>query len=70
MKYVFVSPQIVGELYFCPYTGEGFRLSNRLEDALVTTDPENAEREAERLKKQSGFLVQAKKVRIKDIASY
>ncbi len=62
MKYVFISPQIIGEFYFCSYTGEGFRLSNRLEDALVFTDPESAQKEAERLKKQSGYLVQPKKI--------
>ncbi len=62
MKYVFGSPQIIAEFYFCPYIGEGFRLSNRLEDALVSTDPESAKEIAERLKRQSGFLVQARQV--------
>ena len=62
MKYVFVNPQFVAGLYFCEYMGQGFRLSNRVEDALVATDPDTAVKLAHFLKLQSGFPVAVKEL--------
>ena len=62
MKYVFINPQFVAGLYFCQYTGQGFRLSNRVEDALVTEDPESAMKMAHFLELQSGFPVTMKEL--------
>jgi hypothetical protein len=62
MRYVFVSPLFLIEVYFCSWNGAGFKVSNRMEDALTATDYESARKEAERLKRQSGFPVLPKRV--------
>ncbi len=62
MKYVFVIPDFIAQFYFCSHTGEGFTLTTRIEDALTSSDAESAVMEIERLKRQSGHLVQARKV--------
>ncbi len=60
MKYVFICPQFIVDLYFCLHEGEGFKLSRQVEDAIVCTCPESAVKEVERLKRQSGFPVIAR----------
>ncbi len=62
MKYVFVCSEFIIQLYFCFHDGEGFTLSNRIEDALVSSDVESAAREVKSLRKQSGFVVQVRSV--------
>ena len=66
MKYVFVIPQFLAEFYFCNHDGQGFKLTSRIEDALTSSDPESATREAARLQLQSGYAVHTRQVLIND----
>ncbi len=60
MRYVFICPDFIADLYFCPHEGAGLRLSSQLEDAIMADSPESAARIAERLACQSGFRVVAR----------
>ena len=58
MAYVFLNPEFDNHFFFCPFHEEkGFRLSNRLKDALQVEDKEDVEPQMKKLREQSGLKV-------------